>query len=74
MDLDKGLVSSILREGFRAFERAQPVAGLLTGDGAKAFEWLAGFAALYRRLPALETVEAATGVPLDMVSEPAEFS
>lgn len=73
MDLDKGLVSAILKEGRPALEMAQQRGVSLTrlhGEGRQAFEFIVDYLQKYGQLPTPDFVLGKTGVSLDDTADP----
>lgn len=76
MDLDKALVSAIISEGKQALNQVRDLgvsANHLDGQGKTLFELIVDHSATYGDLPSVPTIQAKTGIALDIVQEPAAF-
>lgn len=76
MDLDKALVSSLLKEGKAALHAARERGirvDLLEGDGKRAFEFLIEYTTQYGTLPSFSVVTGKVGIELPSVEESSAF-
>ena len=76
MDLDKAFVSSVLKEGKPALNKARESGlrtELLEGEGKAAYDFIVDYVGLYGEVPSADVVHGKVGVTLEPVAEPSAF-
>lgn len=74
MDIDRGLVKAILREGIAEFHAQDVAAEMLEASGREAFNFVDAYWRKHGRPPTLQILEDQTGVSLhDLPHEPVSF-